>query len=216
MATPTVIPNLQLLQPPACEHSPRPWASSLYCFHKDLKTATTDPDNPTGTAIEDSANAALHQILTNPGAFFLDAFAVISGATSPSGSVKLRAFGWVPWTKNAAGQHAPGAIDPTNFDHPGVATLLGPGGVNGEWGLWVPLFRPTDGAHELELNTTPECDKDELTGSTKRLKLIGSSLMSTIQDVAYWDCAGTTLNLITVSQAMTGPTAALGLARYRI
>jgi hypothetical protein len=225
MAVKNLVPNL--LQPQAAQHTPRPVTSALFVLRSDLKTATTDVDDPTALAIDlaavsPAANSLLHRVIKNPGAYFLDLFQMVSGATlTVTQAVKIRAFGFIPFA-DANNEDHPYARDATNFTSPDNATLVNPGldiyantKVN-QKGLWVPLRRPTDGAHELTFSTTLEVQKDSTASSSVAHALGDNAPDATpAAQPAYVSCGGCTHILALVSQAMTGPSGACLLGAFR-
>ena len=210
-------------------HSPVPATTPLFVLRTDLKTATTDPDDPTGLAIDLAAsspagNSALHRVVKNPSAYFLDLFEIISGTVfTVSQKAKVRVFGFVPFSSDKGNTNNPYGFDTTNFTSPDHASLLLPvlkkvelETVGGLRGLWLPCRRPTDGAHELEFSDSFEVDKDATTGSSKQHKLTDNAPDADANPLsASVYVGGCTHVLATVSQALAGPTTGMLLGMFR-
>lgn len=210
-------------------YTPQSSGTDLFVLHSDVKTATTDPNDPWGTALDTGANGLLHRMPVNPMLPWLELFLAVSGATLPTTALKALCYGWVPFMQqNGDAPNAPGQIDPTNFDLPSVGTLLGPRGIGLDastakktvlltgQGMWVPLYRRVDNSHELTFSNIPDIDKDTTTGSTKRLQIIHNAPDSTpARCPAHVFCGGCTHIISLVSQAVdSGVTAAMLLGRF--
>jgi len=197
----------------AKEHVHVPRSTHPFVCRTDVKTATTAPADPYATVLDTAANGLKHRIIPCADFSFLDLFLLASGAGAVSTTLKVRCFGWRRWGDPQSARQAewPSDIDSTNFDDPLNATIAFPlnpdDGTKTARGLWVPLYRPSDGAHILEFVGTPEITKSSTSGGAKVFNVTGSTVSPT--DVAHVDVSGCEYAIALIQTALVGPTAGL-------
>lgn len=132
----------------------------LIILNKNGKAAQEDPDNPYEVASGVDARADNVVIVRNQNYPLLNLYLLVESVHTPTQSCIVRAYGLIPLPPESAPNpdgyfRTMKEAGGTNTDHytdPELANV----DSSVPRGYWVPLLRPTDGAHDLDFGLTPE------------------------------------------------------------